>query len=294
MLKLKEASAVDRVLSLLPIKTSDEIRRLAFGRRGGLGRIREIAIRLSGACTLTVGDEVLRLYCVPDRDEMDSLCDRLLGGALYAHRDSIASGYISLGDGIRVGVCGRAGYEGGRLVGVRDMHSLLFRIPTGECEFGEELYAVFREGIGQGMLIYSPPGVGKTTALRSLAASVGGGRDAIRVSVVDERREFSAEDYLGCQVDILSGYRRPVGIEIATRTMAAQLIMIDELSAEDGRLLPEVVRCGIPIVATAHGKDMEEIMKRPALRPLIDLGVFSVFVGIYRFGGEYRLKVDRV
>lgn len=294
MLKLGEGALAERVLSLLPVRLADEIKRLAYGRRGGLGSIREIAIRLFGACTLTLGREVIRLYARPDREEMDSLCDRLLGGALYAHRDSISEGYISLGDGIRVGVCGSAGYEDGRLVGVSDMQSLLFRIPTGECEFADELYGIFCQGIGQGMLIYSPPGVGKTTALRSLAASVGGGREPLRVLVVDERREFSIEDYRGCRVDILSGYRRPVGIEIATRTMSAELIMIDELSAEDGELLPSVVRCGIPIVATAHAGGLDEIMKRPALRPLIDLGVFSVFVGIYRSDGEYRLKVDRV
>lgn len=293
MLCVKEGAA-EQVLSLLPVGIGEEIRRLAYGRRGGLGRIREIRIRSGGACTLTLGEEEIRLYARPDRDEMDSLCQRILGGALYAHRDSIASGYISLGNGIRVGVCGSAAYEGGRLVGVRDLCSLAFRIPSGECEFADELYGVYLRGIGQGMLIYSLPGVGKTTALRSLAALVGGGDRPIRVCVVDERSEFVREDYYGCEVDILSGYRRPVGIEIATRTMSAQLIMIDELSAEDGESLLGVLRCGIPIVATAHAADFDDIMRRPALRPLIDLGVFSVYVGITRGESGYRLQVDRV
>ena len=294
MTELKKASASERVIELLPSAIRNEILRLVSGRRGGFSQVREIRIRRDAACSLIIGRENVRLYNIINKEELDLLISRLIGGALYAHRDSIASGYISLEGGVRVGVCGYAAYEDNRLVGVSDMRSLVFRIPTGSCEFGDQLYSVFREGIGQGMLIYSPPGVGKTTALRSLAQSVGGGRDALRVCVVDERCEFSEEDYRGCQVDILKGYKRREGIEIATRTLSAELIMIDELGAEDCRSIIEVVRGGIPLIATAHASSLDEVMIKPSLRGLTELSVFSVFVGISVVDGEYRLQVDRI
>ena len=294
MRSVKIKSPAMRVIELLPQRIGEEIVRLASGRVGGVDSIREIRIRTDGLCSMLVGDESIRLFSSIDRDAMQGIMSRMTGDALYAFRDSIASGYISLDGGIRVGLCGSAAYDGQDMVGVSDMRSLLFRIPSAECEFADELYEIFKGGIGQGMLIYSPPGVGKTTALRSLARKVGGGRLPLRVAVVDERREFCDEDYLGCEVDILHGYKRRRGIEIATRTLSPQLIIIDEIGADDADALLGVVRCGIPLIATAHAGDFEEVMTRPALTPLYRCGVFSVFVGISKQRGEYKLKVDRI
>ncbi len=291
---LQEKTKIDKILALLPEKAALEIERLARGRRGGLSAIREIRIRRSGVCSIVIGRESLRLFAGIDSEEMATLVDRLTDGAMYAHRDSISSGYISMWGGIRVGICGRAAYDGGRLVGVGDMSSLLFRIPTGECAFGEELYSVFCSGIGQGMLIYSPPGVGKTTALRSLAARVGSGNRPLRVAVVDERCEFDPSDFSGCEVDILSGYKRSLGVEIATRTLSPELIIIDEIGAEDGEALLQVVKCGLPIVATAHAGSKAELLSRPSLKGLFDLSVFSMAVGISCSDGKYALTVDKL
>lgn len=294
MAEIVKVHPASRVIDILPVPLADEIVRLASGRRGGIGEIREIMIRREGACGVLIGNESLRLYHSIDRMQIDNLVSRLVDGALYAHRDSIASGYISLGGGIRVGICGSASYDGGRLVGVGDMRSLLFRIPSGRCEFKDELYEVFCRGIGQGMLIYSPPGVGKTTALRSLAMEVGGGISPLRVCVVDERCEFPTEDFSSCEVDILRGYKRREGIEIATRTLSPDLIMIDEIGADDGESIMGVVRCGIPLVATAHAGSLEELLIRPALGGLLGCSVFSVAVGISLTEGRYILSVDRL
>ena len=227
------------------------------------------------------------------REEMEGLVKRLTDGALYAHRDSIASGYICLEGGLRVGVCGHARYDGERLVGVGDISSLIFRIPGGECAFGDEIYSAYLSGVRSGMLIYSPPGVGKTTALRHLAKAIGG-RGQLRVAVVDERLEFCESDYSGCDVDILRGYKRRQGIEIATRTMSPDVIIIDEIGGDDAASIIDVLRCGIPIIATAHASSFEEIKAKRSIAPLISIGAFDLFVGIKREGGGYRLRVDRL
>lgn len=294
MMKTKQKSPAQMVVELMPLAIKEEICRLANSRRGGIDEIREIMIRRQGVCSILIGCEELRLYRGISGEETEALIERLIGGALYAHRDSIANGYISLDGGVRVGVCGSAAYDGDRLVGVSDMRSLLFRIPTGKCEFSRELYEIFSDGIGQGVLIYSPPGVGKTTALRSLATSVGGGERPLRVCVVDERCEFDPWDYTDCKVDILRGYKRREGIEIATRTLSPELIMIDEIGADDGEALMGVVRCGIPLIATAHAGSRDELMSKPSLRGLFDCSVFGLLVGISRRDGSYRLTVDKL
>ncbi len=294
MKKLKRRSKIDYLLEILPTSLSGEICRLAEGRREGLDGIREIRVRREGACSMLIGDESLSLFYSPDDSATEELVKRVLGGALYAHRDSIASGYVSLSGGIRVGLCGRASYEGGRIIGVSDMRSLVFRIPSGRCDFGEELCDIYLGGVGAGMLIYSPPGVGKTTALRSLASSLGSYPHSLRVAVVDERCEFSEEDYTDCEVDILKGYKRREGIEIATRTMSPDLIMIDEIGADEAEAMVGALRCGIPFIATAHASSFEEVTVKPSLKPVFACGAFSVLVGISKARGTYSLDVHRL
>ena len=283
-----------RVLELLCGEISEEIKRIFSTRRDGISAIREISLRRGGVCRVVTDKESIRLSKTLGKGDMEILIKRLTDGALYAHRDTIASGYISILGGVRVGVCGYAKYDGDRLVGISDISSLLFRIPGGGCAFGDEIYSIFRSGVRSGMLIYSPPGVGKTTAIRHLARAIGSGAHSTRLSVVDERLEFCESDYLGCDVDILRGYKRRIGIEIATRTLSPGMIIIDEIGGDDASSICEVIRCGIPIIATTHASSFEEVMSKKSLSPLISLGAFDLFVGISRAGDGYRLKVDRL
>lgn len=291
MLKTKNSESVECVLSYLPTGLSDEISRILGGRRDGAGALHEIRIRAEGRSSLVFGCESVPLYYTVKMSEAERVVAALCDGALYAYRDSLANGYLTIAGGIRVGVCGYARYEGGALVGVSDMRSLVFRLPAERCEVEDEIYEAFRRS-RRGMLIYSPPGIGKTTALRSLAASVGSGHCARRVCVIDERCEFRDGDYVSCEVDILKGYKRRAGIEIATRTMSPEVIMIDEIGGDDAESIRGVLNCGIPIVATAHASSLNEIKAKPSLASLLDIGAFDVFAGISREGGVYSVKVD--
>ena len=294
MIMIKSEERVTEVLSLLPEGMRDEVIRICRQRIGGISGIREIRVRACARSSALIGREWVSLFSTASEEEMGRLVKKLCDGALYAHRDSIASGYLTLRGGVRVGICGHARYEDGSLVGVSDVRSLVFRIPGHRCEFSDELEQIFRSGIGRGMLIYSSPGVGKTTALRALALRLGSGRDAVRVAVIDERCEFDERDYRDSEVDILKGYERRRGIEIATRTMSPEVIMIDELCAEDALLLPSVLRSGVPVVATAHAGSYAEVKEKPSLSPFISSGAFEVFVGLRLDGGEYSLTLDRI
>lgn len=293
MLKTLKENKTERAMALLPENLRSEIMRLCACRSGGLSALSEVRLRAGGVCSALIGGECVVLYSSLGDSEMADLVVRLTGNALYAHRDSISSGYLTLDGGIRVGLCGLAKYDGQGMVGVSEMGSLVFRFPRGECAFENELFAVWREGVGTGMLIYSPPGVGKTTALRSLAGKIGRGNTARRVCVVDERCEFCKEDYRLAQVDILRGYKRCDGLDIAVRTMSCEVVMIDELGADDASRIVNAVRCGIPLVATAHASSFDEIRNKASLRPLMDCRAFEVFVGIRREGSRYSLSVDR-
>lgn len=292
MQAVKEIGRVESVLRHLPSGVRSEILRRAMARVGGTSSIREIRLRL-GVSSVLFSREWVGLVTRCEREELSDTLESLTGGAVYAERDSMARGYISLPHGVRVGISGRARYDGERLVGVSEVGSLVFRIPTGECEFGEELYSVFSSGIGRGMLIYSPPGVGKTTALRYLAKRISVRKSHTRIAVIDERCEFSGEDFRDTPVELLSGYEKGLGMEIAIRTLSPAVIMVDELSATDAAAVMSVLRSGVPLIATAHATDLSDLKCRAGLSELIGSGAFSVFVGISYGAGGYLLSVER-
>ena len=142
------------------------------------------------------------------------------------------------------------------------------------------------------MIIYSPPGVGKTTALRSLVGYLGG-LGGCEVAVIDERLEFLASDYKNCSVDILRGYKRSLGMQIALRSLSPDVMVIDELGCEDEVLeILNSVNTGVRIVATAHAGSLEELMRKKNMKPLIDAEVFDVFFGIRSVDGARSVKID--
>lgn len=131
---------------------------------------------------------------------------QICGYSVYAHEEELRQGYVRLGEGCRVGVCGSAVMEGGVVRGLRDVTSLVFRIPRRRWGCADRL---FTGGIPveKGVLVAGPPSSGKTTFLRDIARSLSLGRFASgrRVAIVDERGELGGFD-LGPCADILRGY----------------------------------------------------------------------------------------
>ena len=249
-------SAVEKVL---PATLIDEVGRVAHGA------VEELRLKCGRRAWMTCGGRNVILDTVLDRGQMEDILLAVCGGSLYAHAESIREGYVTLAGGVRVGVVGRAAVEDGRTVSVRDISSLCFRIPNGVRVDVSPLSALVRSfQRTRGLLVYSPPGGGKTTVLRCLARALGSGENPMRVVVVDTRGELEAGlSGRGLCVDILSGYPRRAGIEIAARSMGAEVIVCDEIcGAEEARVIIETQGGGVPLVASAHASDMAGLLSR--------------------------------
>ncbi len=224
---------------------------------------------------------------------MRATLERLCGGSVYVYGESLRQGYLTV-HGCRVGVAGRAVCEGGRVVGLADASSLCIRIPHRIEGAGRVAEQVFRALPARGgLLIYAPPGCGKTTLLRDLARRLSCGRDALRLALVDTRGELGEPPPPpDCQWDILRDYPLPVGIEIATRTLAPEVIVCDEIgSPEDAAAILQVQGCGIPLIASAHAGSYAELISRPPFRLLDEGGVFAAYLGICRLQDTYTYTV---
>ena len=274
-------------LSLLPRLVRCEIVHLLAGRMLNISMISEIRIRRFGRSSFKLGCEDIEITSEVGDREMEELLSSLIGEERYLHRESLESGFLSIGGGIRVGVFGEARYDGGRFVGLSEISSVVFRIPTSDFDMKDELYSAYKTA-KTGLLIYSNPGGGKTTALRSLASMIGKESNE-SVAIIDERREFIPSDYSGKRVDILRGYKRSQGIEIALRCAAPTVIIVDEIAGEsDVEAIYKAAFSGVRVVASAHSNSVEAIKKRRFLLPLIDLGIFDVLFGIHMTDGRKR------
>ena len=133
-------------------------------------------------------------------------------------------------------------------------------------------------------MIYSPPGIGKTTLLRNLVFELSKGYNAKRIAVIDTRGElaYGLEDS-ELLVSILSLYPRRTGIEIAVRTMNAQIIVCDEIgNLEDSAAIIEAQGAGVPIIASCHGKSIQDILSHNGIRNLHNHHIFEYYIGIER------------
>ncbi len=283
--KSRYGARVGEVLDCLPRAL---VRELCGVMRGCDSMLCELRLRAHGVSSVVLGAREFPLYYRIGADGLSGVLMAVCGGSLYAHRDGISSGSLSLPSGVRIAVAGEARYDGGTLVGVDGISSILFRIPGGVCNFAAELADGWRKCGCRNMLVCAPPMGGKTTALRALAGIIGSGFGSRRVVVVDERGEFDPTDYPTARVDILRGYRRGTGTVLAVRTMSPGVIIVDEIaSVSDAEAVRLAVGVGVPVIASVHAATRGDLFARDFVAGLVRDGSFPLATVISREGGRF-------
>ncbi len=259
----------------------------------------EIRLRRNSPISVTVGnknilfDENGRIcnltvaLCATEK-EIEECVYKLTEGSLYTCDRYIAQGFIPLAEGGRAGVCGRANQNG--FAEITSVNLRLHRFLPHTAKLLIDLYK--SQGIN-GTLVCAPPSLGKTTFLRSAAylLSAGKGINPLRVGIADERCELAAgcADFGLC--DIISGMPKAEAITLLTRTMSPQVIICDEISAEETKSILQAQNTGVHLIASAHCNSPENLLVRGDMKLLLTSGIFPLCAILGYDSGNYSCKI---
>ncbi len=224
--------------------------------------------------------------------EMDLCISALCNHSRYSFEETIKNGFIPLSGGGRAGVCGKAFISDGKTVSAFEITSINIRLNSFFPNVAKEAVLLMKKS-PNGLLVISPPGVGKTTYLKSLIHLLSGGTytPAYRVGVIDERFELSEGIKQKGFCDFLCGMNKKRSIELLTRTMSPEIIICDEISEDDVSAIICGCNTGVSFICSIHGKNTEDVKKREFVKKLFEANLFSYAVEISKNNDEYEYKI---
>lgn len=223
------------------------------------------------------------------RDDIKSMVKFISSYSLYAYEDEMKRGFITIQGGHRIGVAGQVVMEEGKVLSLSNIYFLNIRVAREKRGCAREIvpYLIHRNSI-YNTLFVSPPGVGKTTYLRDVIRILSSGTDRLagmKVSIIDERSEIAAcrqgipQNDIGPRSDVLDGCLKSFGMLLMLRSMAPQVIAVDEIgSKEDCNAMEQAIYSGSKILGTVHAYDMKELSQKKYLRQMIEQRMFGRMV----------------
>lgn len=222
--------------------------------------LREVRVRDGAPIVLNVGGKrsylsnvglsASSINAISSAKSCNQIVNDLCCGSIYAYEKMLASGFMTLEGGVRVGVCGSVvGVDKGMLF--KQYSSLCFRIPHDIEVINDETLRILSCG---NFVVVGAPRSGKTTFIKCFAKKMS---RLENVLVADERGELC--DIVGC--DVLSFAPKNYVFEVGIRSLSPDWVVCDELAAGD---IPSLMRCaqsGVKVAATMHGDSYEDFLR---------------------------------
>ena len=286
---------MDSLLKYLPLRLS---RLLAHQSDLFLRSINEIRLRDGLPFSVGLGNDIFTFgkngelsKCVDGiictSEDIGYCLERLCASSLYSFEEAIKRGYIPLSNGCRAGVCGEFGafFDDAAF---RRITAINIRVSHLKKEFGRKLCDHYRQNALSDTLVLSPPALGKTTLLRSVASLLSEGvlGKPMKTAIVDERNELYVSGMTKGLVDVISGCPKAFGIELLTRTMSPEVIICDEISPLEYDAIRNSRGCGVVFIASLHAPSIKLALSRPFVSSLVYDNVFETFV-VLKAGYSY-------
>ena len=252
-----------------------------------INEIQEIRIRANRPILLKLRETDILLQYNISQTEILQILERLCENSIYAYKNQICEGFITVKGGHRVGLTGSCVIENGKITNIKYISSLNFRIAREvfncSTKVLNEIIDIENKTI-YNTIIASPPGKGKTTILRDIIRILSNGINEINFNgkicgVVDERGEIAAmykgvpQNDIGIRTDIVENIDKNRGIHILIRTMSPEIIACDEIgSYEDIEAIQYALYSGVKGIFTMHAKNIDDVKNNRYVYNLIENG----------------------
>lgn len=235
-------------------------------------------------------------------NDMEAVLNHICDYSVYAFEDEIRQGFLTIPGGHRIGLAGQVILEDKRRIRnmkhIRYMNIRISHEVKGAAD--KVLPYIYENRKLLHCLLISPPGGGKTTLLRDMIRQISDGNrfaEGMNVSVVDERSEIAGsymgkpQNDVGMRTDILDACPKALGMMMLIRSMAPDVVAVDELGCEeDMKAVNQVMQCGSRIIATIHGDSLEDILRKDFFRETAEHKIFGRYIVLEKRNGKCMVK----
>ncbi len=276
-----------------------------------LKQINELRIRRNKPLILVLGSKSLFITAtgklvnhyintayVVKNDEFDLIFKKLCNYSVHCEIDNLKNGFITASGGNRVGVCSTAVISDGVISSVKDISSLNIRISREIKDCAKPVLNMLYVNELPSIIVAAPPSGGKTTFLRDFARLLSGGysNKYRRVSIIDERNEIAYKNGseiladVGVNTDVITGFSKQKGIELAVRTLSPEIIVCDEISSlSEVERIKDGFQSGVSFAVSVHASSKEELNNKPIVKSLLETGEFKYVVLLKDYTYEFEI-----
>lgn len=277
---------MDEIVRLFPDRLKEAIQQRVQNRWGDL---QEIRFRLNQPIELIYDTQIDWInHARPDSQDGIFVLNQLSQFSLYRMEDELREGYITIEGGHRVGLAGKVNTLGGTVKAIQHITFFNIRIAKQKMNVASPIIPYLYKENYMNTLFIGPPQTGKTTIIRDIVRLIATGwkdNPAKKVAVIDERSEIGGsikgvpQHNVGIRTDVMDACPKAEGMMMMIRSMSPDVLVVDEIgSNKDVQALMEAILAGVIVVCSVHGQTLEEIKKRPSLKPLFQQDVFKRFV----------------
>lgn len=279
---------MNSILRILPSEIKERLQ-----KDDGFNELQEIRIKANKPlCFIKNNREIILNYVITQED-IRTIIQRISNYSIYAFEEEIKQGYITISGGHRIGLAGQCVIENNTVKTIKNISSLNIRVCREVIGCSDKLIEnIININTGQvyNTLIISPPKCGKTTLLRDVARNISEGVRRLnlqgkKVAIIDERSEIAAsfngvpQMNVGMRTDVYDNCIKSEGMMMAIRSMAPEVIICDEIGTyRDVEALLMAYNCGVNIITTLHGNNINDIYNRPIFKDLIENKVINKVV----------------